>query len=718
MAYLEDKKSKPAKANGDLKKWLMEVRLAERDQKSYLDRADRVVERYRDEDRRGKDSNVDMPARFNSLWSNTETVAPLLFSRTPRVQVDRRFKDADPIGRVACQIWERCTQFAIDNYDFPAVMKAIRSDYQLAGRGTGWVKYDPGVMDDGFSYQEASCDHVSYKDFLHSPGKQWRYVRWVGRKIYLTKPQLKVRFPDKWRKIQLDYSPLAEEGNRRVANEQKEYQQACIYEIWDSDTQKVIWLSKNYSEGVLDEIEDPLGLHEFFPTPRPLFAVTTSDTLIPIPEYCEYQDQARELDQVTIKIALLEDSLRLVGFFDASYSKELGNLFHDTGQNTMIPIANWQKLQAAGGMQGIAEWMPIKDVIDALTALYGVRRELKQDMAELTGIADIIRGASSPVETATAQQIKNQRAGLRIEDKKREFERYCRDLIALQGEIIAEHFEPEIMAGMSGYDISNPDVQQLFMPAVELLKNDPMRSFRVTLETDSMIALDDGMEREQNNAFMESFTKFLQGAVQTMQVMPVLAPLLGETMMWIVRRHNAGRGMENAIEQGMQGLIQMAQQAMTQPKPPDPKLIEVQARSQLQQQESMQKIAIAQKEAEAKIQREIIEVQGRLKLQEQEQTAQLLLQRDKIAGEMELAVAKANQELIIKDKEVDKSVELETKKAILHSKVPDIHIKKNGDIVHRPPVIKRGRAWTDPETGERRYEAIEQPIELPEDEAA
>ena len=47
---------------------------------------------------------------------------------------------------------------------------------------------------------------------------------------------------------------------------------------------------------LIDERDDPLGVEGFFPCPKPLYATTTSDTLVPVPDFVLYQDQAMELD--------------------------------------------------------------------------------------------------------------------------------------------------------------------------------------------------------------------------------------------------------------------------------------------------------------------------------------------------------------------------------------------------------------------------------------
>jgi hypothetical protein len=71
---------------------------------------------------------------------------------------------------------------------------------------------------------------------------------------------------------------------------------------------------------------------------------------------------------------------------------------------------------------------------------------VKQTIYEVTGISDIVRGASKANETATAQQIKGQWAGLRISTRQKRFADFARDLIRLKAEVIAERFDPQTLS--------------------------------------------------------------------------------------------------------------------------------------------------------------------------------------------------------------------------------------------------------------------------------
>ena len=69
---------------------------------------------------------------------------PALYGRMPKPTVTRRFKDADPIGRAAATMLQRCLEYEVEEYpDFQRTMRCAVEDRLLPGRGVAWVRYEP-----------------------------------------------------------------------------------------------------------------------------------------------------------------------------------------------------------------------------------------------------------------------------------------------------------------------------------------------------------------------------------------------------------------------------------------------------------------------------------------------------------------------------------------------------------------------------------------------
>ena len=123
--------------------WTSQDKIAEREERKWLKQARKIVKRYRDERGNDERSTNDLH-RFNILWSNVQTLIPTLYARTPKPSVERRFKDDDPVGRLAATLLERALNYSLSADDtFDTAMTACVEDRLLPGRGVARVMYVP-----------------------------------------------------------------------------------------------------------------------------------------------------------------------------------------------------------------------------------------------------------------------------------------------------------------------------------------------------------------------------------------------------------------------------------------------------------------------------------------------------------------------------------------------------------------------------------------------
>jgi hypothetical protein len=615
--------------------WIGEIESAEKWRRDYWKRAKRIIQRYQNDDwtQDGNIQTQQVDRRFAILWSNVQTLGPAVYAKTPQPIVTRRFKDPDPVARVASEVLERACAFTLDQCDFDSVMVQGRNDYLLIGQGVDWIRYVPkfkpleaeatpgeeaaegdvqisNAQDDAreelLDYEEVIADHVSYDDFLTNPARSWAEVWWVSRRAFLTRDQLIDRFGKKLgRAIPLDYDPT-KAITVTEPDQQEKAKKGCVYEIWNARTRTVCWVSRGYNKELLDEREDPLGLSNFFPCPRPLLATCTPLSIIPIPDYVYYQDQAEEIDDLTARIGVLSDALQVHGMYDAEHGTDLANVF-SSPTNYMIPVASWAMLKEGGGIKGAVEWFPIEQVADGLRACVEMRKQLLDDVYQLTGISDIQRGDTDPDETAKAQGLKAQFGNIRVRDKQKEIARYARDTIRLIGEVIAEKFAPETLAQMTGVKLfptmqakqqAEQQVQMLQQAAqqglpvppvpqamqemlkeptweevLQLLRSNAKRAFQVDIETDSTIEPDEAMAKKAFVEFGTMFSGLMTAALPVLSAFPKAAPLFAEMAKEGARLFRVSRTMEEVIEQVFDEVAQMPpvpQQQKPGPPPPDP----------------------------------------------------------------------------------------------------------------------------------------------------
>lgn len=304
--------------------------------------------------------------------------------------------------------------------------------------------------------EKVCVDYVHWSDYLCSPARVEDEVTWKARRSFLTRGQLTRRFTALDEKqiaaIPLDHTPsgmTAEDANKP---ENDLLKKATVWEIWDKADKKVIFLAEQYSDAPLEVVDDPLHLQGFWPTPMPVIGTTTNDTVVPVPDYIQYRDQAQELDDLTTRIGLIISAIRVAGVYDSSWPI-LGRMLDDGGENKLYPCDSWAAFGEKGGIPGAMSFLPIKEMSDVLVALYQARQQVKADLYEVTGISDIVRGSSEggAPKTATEQRIKGQFANLRLTDRQGEMARFARDTLEIMGEIIAEHFSAETLYEMSGF---------------------------------------------------------------------------------------------------------------------------------------------------------------------------------------------------------------------------------------------------------------------------
>lgn len=641
--------------------WYNRIGAYERTYKRWEGRAEKILKRYRDDQKYQNNPN----ARFNILYSNVQTITPAVFARLPRPDVSRRFRDTDPVGRVASMMLERALEFEIEHYsDYKSAMDSVVFDRLIGGRGTAWVRYEPHIVADAqgkpedglqvtedideadetpeglenenqerIEYECAPVDYVHWRDFLHSPARTWEEVTWVARKVYMNRPALVNRFGEELGyMIPLDCVP---QDSKTYAKQEAMPSQACIYEIWDKETGTALWVSKSLGK-ILDERPDPLELENFWPCPKPLYSNLTTENLEPIPDFTMYQDQARELDTLADRIDGLINALKVRGVYDAS-QPALQRLFSEGENNTLIPVENWQSFAEKQGMRGAIDLVDITPNAQALMMAYQAMEQVKGQIYEIMGIADIQRGQTNPNETLGAQIIKSNNAQGRLKTMQNHVVQFATTLLQIKAQIICNHFSDETIVRISGAEQLSPQDQQLVPQALQLLKSDSAKNFRIEVTTDSMIYQDEQQEKENRMQFLAAMGQFFQQAVPMAQAVPQATPMLMEMLKFAVTAFKAGKQLEGIIDETADKFRQDAQNAVGQPKPPTPEVQKIQAQMQLEQMKMQMQAQLEQQKMQAQIEME--RAKQEYQSQETQVRTQLEEQRNLREAELEMKLA-------------------------------------------------------------------------------
>lgn len=579
-----------------VREWVQELAAAKKRESNFRHASSRVVKIYEAERSVGS-GEADASVPFNILYSNTETLSPALYNSPPRPKVARRFLDEDPLGRDAAQLTQRVLEFLLDNdlvgySTFDEMMQTAVTQALVPGRGVVRVKYEaeapaqeavdevvegmegedsPGGEGGRFS-ETVVCEIVPWDRFLHGYAAAWAQVPWISILHLMTKEEVEENF-GKEKAAALPFSDPPEgevEEKRAPGNSLIE-----VYEIWDKGSKQVIFLAEGHMDDFLKVVDDPLGLTGFFPIPQPLTYFRRISSLTPTAPYTFYEDQARELNQVTIRIRRIIAALRVRGFYDATIAGIDKLLTAD--DNTFLPATNAAALPQGQNLEKALFIMPIEKLVAVVQQLYLQRQQIKQVIYDITGIADIMRGSTQASETLGAQQIKSQWGTLRLKKAQKETARFARDTLRLMAEVAVTKFDPQTLLAMTGLPIptaeqkqqqqmqmqlqaqqammmgQQPPPMQPLPPSIEelqgMLQSDLMRAFKIDIETNSTVELEATQDKEEMAELMNGIAQFMNGVAPAV-AQGILPFEVGKSMLLgVVRRYRFGEDVEKALQE-------------------------------------------------------------------------------------------------------------------------------------------------------------------------
>jgi len=616
----EETRSKLELEQGTAQYWHIELNNADKTEEDWRRRGRKVIERYRDE--RNVDTyGMGSEKKFNILWANTETLKGALFAKMAKPDVRRRFPDNNPVTKNIARVLERTLAYANDVYNANKPIESALEDYLLPGRGVVWVVYDPvfvkemvqmeqinemgerviiEVEEERVAEQRCYFDYVHWEDYRENPAKRPEDVSWKARRHLWTRDELKDKGFSNVEDIPLDWSPDSDEENYEA---EEVFKRAEVWEIWDRVKYKRYYVARNYDK-ILRVDDDPYELQDFFPTPTPMIAVRTNDTSVPIPEFTLYQDQAEELDRVTTRISNLIEGLKRRGVYDASVP-ELSHLAN-AGDNDFIPSENFSLLAQKGGLAGVFQQEDISPIGMVLQGLYQQRTQILEIIYEVTGISDLLRGNTKASETATAQQLKAQFGSMRMRKRQEEIERYIRDLFRIKAEIVAEHYEPEVLQAITNIQIT-PEMMQI-------MRDDKLREYNIDVETDSTVFADENAEKQTRIEFLQTMGAYLEKAIAVSNANPSLTPIMFQSLRFLVGAWKVGREFEEVIDQTEQQIMQQMQQAMQAPPQPSEaeKIAQAKIQGELMREKMKQEGKLA--DIQAKSSAEMTKIQSEAEL--------------------------------------------------------------------------------------------------------
>jgi len=173
--------------------------------------------------------------------------------------------------------------------------------------------------------------------------------------------------------------------------------------------------------------------------------------------------------QLCLLSRTLSEGLRMKGFYPAGAGDLADAVETAVRQNDrnaiLVPVSNFASLGGTALRDSII-WLPVSEIAQTIKELVFLRRQLIDDVYQITGLSDIMRGATDPSETAAAQELKSQYGSVRIRDRQAELVRIARDITRISAEIIAENYTPDMFAEIAQLDL--PRAEAIFAEMHEL----------------------------------------------------------------------------------------------------------------------------------------------------------------------------------------------------------------------------------------------------------
>lgn len=622
---------------GQYKLWMIELQAAKDNLDEWKERAQKARDKFLDTRPEGQENE----RHLNLFTSNVQTLRAMLYGKVPSVNVGRRFGDPkDDVARVSSELLERClnTDIERDGDGFKDAIGSALDDRLIGGLGQVRLRYvvqmgerevppkmgpmpmaagtmpqgmmpmvelAPGYVETFKEFEDVETDYVHWADFLMSPSRTWADNRWVAFGVPMTRADLIQRFGEELGSvIPLDaptnYSDAAKESKIDDV-----WGRAYVWEIWNKDDRKVRWLCEGYAQ-ILDTKDDPLGLAGFFPCPRPLVANVTTSAFVPVPDFYFAQAQYREVDELTTRISKLQSAVAVKAVGDSG-SEALKKIVTG-GENEVILVENWAMHAERGGLKGVLDWFPLEAVVTTMRVLDEQRDRLIQQLYQITGLSDIIRGQANQGATATEQSIKAKFASVRLQALQDETSRFASDVQRIRAEIIASHFDDDTIVERANF--AGGEDMALVQPALQLIR-ERFAAYRVEIKPENINLSDSATMKNERMEVMTALGQFFANTLPMRQMDPKAAEMLVEMAGWVLASLRGASVMEGVFDRYRASTAEAAQAPRPPPGPPPQVMV-----AQMKAKGEMQK-------TQANLQADLVRTQAETQAEIAKQRAQL-----------------------------------------------------------------------------------------------
>jgi hypothetical protein len=563
-------------------------------------------------------------ARYPAWYSIFKIRGPLLLSRIGiPIGKDTTQDGNDNVGATAAICLERLAVNLARSFDFFDVMAAARDDFLATNVGEvrGFYERDTvkepvkeyitpqkrmdnmgneevifigsdgeevmsdEIMQDDTGYfieheqtidveNERIClEPVLYREFYVDPAiRRWARCKRVAFANYYSRDEFRDIFGDK---ALMGISFPEDDKPGEYENKSKQ-QMIKVFEYWDLYERKCYWFAE-YGEGFIEpkgeyqpeefeEDEQPNGLYnleKFFPCPKPLLMNAPTDEFWPVPEFYQVVEITEDIHTIFSRMMALTRAIRVRLLFDNNV-ESLQALINEASEGDAIGVPNLaQSLMSAGGnLANVVQYLPIAEMIEGLNQTYTALEQRLMALFKLTGTSDLLQGltTTNTDKTLGERQMEEKYAINQIAEAQRKMQEFVRDSYQLICEMALKNFKDSSLDQYIIPQTLQPEHQERYRAAIGLLRDDTKR-FRIELETDSTIALNEQYDKAMRVELVNTLTQAIERTANTAQTSPALVGIELHALKYLIQGMRQGKMFQNEITQAIDQAIKAAQSA-------------------------------------------------------------------------------------------------------------------------------------------------------------
>lgn len=558
-------------------------------------------------------------ARYPAWYSIFKIRQPLVLSRIGiPIGKDTTKDGSDPVGACAAIGKERLAINLAKNFDFFDYLCACRDDFLAtnfaigrayyerdevkervkerispikAGNDYVFVNAENKVVESDEIYQDAEgyyieksevvdvenekicLEHILYRNFYPDPGiRRWNRCRRMAFECHYSERE----FKDIFGAAAFNALPKPDPSKGSGEESAPKRQSIVVYEYWDEYDKVTKYLAKDGEDFLTPKgMPEPKGedsygneerngiydLDGFFPTVSPLMMNMPTDEFWPIPEYAQLVEIIEDIHTIFSRMILLTRAIRIRLLYDKNV-EGLGVAIKEATEGEAFGVPNlMQALQKAGGnLDAVVQYVNVEKPINSLNELYKALEQRLNVLYKLTGTSDLLQGLiTDPTQRTFGERQMTEKYALnQLAEPQRKMAEFVRGSYQLMTEMALKNFKDDSIDKYVMPETLPNDLKKYWPAARELLKTDLSR-FRIELETDSTIALNEEYDKKMRIELVNALTAALEKTANIARTNPALVEVELHALKYLIQGFRQGKLFQAEVTEAIDKVIKLAQ---------------------------------------------------------------------------------------------------------------------------------------------------------------